>query len=69
MRSFHVGKGTPQFVVFAPMAGEGEDADDRSMQASRKRNRKRKKMRKEYDYEDEYPETTQQVRQQVITFS
>lgn len=50
------GKGTPQFVVFAPMPNEEEDADERNMEVSRKRTRKRKKPRKEYDYDEEYTE-------------
>ncbi|GIX92582.1 uncharacterized protein CDAR_374731 [Caerostris darwini] len=57
------GKGTPQFVVFAPSPDDNDDEDDEeiSPRVTRKRMKKRKKARKdmiEYD-DDEYADHTQ----------
>ncbi|GFS85830.1 uncharacterized protein NPIL_346411 [Nephila pilipes] len=63
------GKGTPQFVVFAP-SPEEEDVDDDdeiSARVTRKRVKKKKKARRDpVEYDDEYPEHSQ-IKQQVTS--
>lgn len=62
----YLGKGTPQFVVFAPSPEDDDDDDDMSSRSTRKTIRRRKKNRKEMDeYEDDELPAHTQIKQQV----